>query len=120
MMAKVARRPKDQKLSVYLIHTRLGVQGAIVGALTLAMLAETFKYGRSRTNSNFFSASLFVPVQQAVPDGEEEGRLGGGADDAGGGGGRGLFKEKISTGSVTVPAPQKDVLRCNSRADIGQ
>ena len=30
-------RTSKEKLSVYLIHTRLGVQGSVVGALTVAM-----------------------------------------------------------------------------------
>ena len=32
-----------EKLSVYLIHTRLGVQGTVIGALTLVMGYTFFK-----------------------------------------------------------------------------
>lgn len=37
MLSGVGRRGKGEKLSVYLIHTRLGVQGTIIGALALGM-----------------------------------------------------------------------------------
>ncbi len=43
MMWGLKHRPKDQKLSVYLIHTRLGVQSAVVGCLTMAMAYNIFK-----------------------------------------------------------------------------
>ena len=36
-------KPKTEKLSVYLIHTRLGVQGTVIGALTCAMVYHLFR-----------------------------------------------------------------------------
>jgi hypothetical protein len=35
-------RTRKEKLSVYLIHTRLGVQGSIIGALSVAMTYQIY------------------------------------------------------------------------------
>ena len=43
MLWGLRHRPKNEKLSVYLIHTRLGVQSTVIGALTLAMAYTLFK-----------------------------------------------------------------------------
>ena len=40
----LTHRKPGEKLSVYLIHTRLGVQGAIIGTLAAAMTFQIYKY----------------------------------------------------------------------------
>lgn len=42
MMYGLKNRKPGEKLSVYLIHTRLGVQGTVVGALTLGMAMHMY------------------------------------------------------------------------------
>ena len=39
----LTHRKPGEKLSVYLIHTRLGVQGAIIGTLAAAMTYQLYK-----------------------------------------------------------------------------
>ncbi len=43
MMYGLKTKPADQKLSVYLIHTRLGVQGTVIGAFALGMIAMIYQ-----------------------------------------------------------------------------
>jgi hypothetical protein len=39
----LTHRKPGEKLSVYLIHTRLGVQGAIIGSLAAAMTYQLYR-----------------------------------------------------------------------------
>ena len=39
----LTHRKPGEKLSVYLIHTRLGVQGAIIGTLAAAMTYQIYQ-----------------------------------------------------------------------------
>lgn len=43
MARNFKNRPKDMKVSVYLIHTRLVAQGTVIGVLCLGMLNEMYK-----------------------------------------------------------------------------
>jgi len=36
-------KPKDMKISVYLIHTRLIAQGTVVGFMTVGMIGQMWK-----------------------------------------------------------------------------
>ncbi len=38
MLYGLKNKPANQKMSVYLIHTRLGVQGTVIGMLTVGMI----------------------------------------------------------------------------------
>ena len=44
MLYNIKRRPKGQKLSIYLIHTRLAVCGTIVSSLVAAMGYDWLRY----------------------------------------------------------------------------
>ena len=43
MASQYRHRPAGMKPSVYLIHTRLVAQGAVIGVLTLGMLVQAWR-----------------------------------------------------------------------------
>jgi len=42
MAKNLKNKPKDMKLSVYMIHTRLLAQGSVVGVLSLGMIYQMY------------------------------------------------------------------------------
>eukprot|EP00096_Caligus_rogercresseyi_P001895 TRINITY_DN1331_c0_g1_i1.p1 TRINITY_DN1331_c0_g1~~TRINITY_DN1331_c0_g1_i1.p1 ORF type:complete len:105 (-),score=37.98 TRINITY_DN1331_c0_g1_i1:420-734(-) len=42
MLWGLKNKPKDMKLSIYLIHTRMAMQGAVVGTLVLGMCHQLY------------------------------------------------------------------------------
>jgi hypothetical protein len=42
MLIGLKNKPKDVKLSVYLIHTRLAVQGTVITALSIGMIGQIY------------------------------------------------------------------------------
>lgn len=43
MLYGLKNRDPGQKLSVYLIHTRLAVQGTVIGALSMGMIYQMYR-----------------------------------------------------------------------------
>ena len=43
MLYGIKNKPKDMRLSVYMIHTRMYVQGTVIIALTVGMAAQIYK-----------------------------------------------------------------------------
>jgi len=43
MARSFKNKPKDMKLSVYLIHTRMFAQGSVIGVLSLGMMYQMFQ-----------------------------------------------------------------------------
>jgi hypothetical protein len=62
----LTHRKPGEKLSVYLIHTRLGVQGAIIGTLAAAMTYQLYTYVLPFSNKLFALVTILFNTGVSV------------------------------------------------------